>query len=110
MDSQKFKIILDSLLKSSEEGNLEWKMTGNQYTYLLALKDSAISIERIGNYITLAFRDEKGNIVDEMTLAYPEQYNTEARRLYELARRKATNADETIDRILKQLSSDSMAA
>jgi hypothetical protein len=46
MDNQKFEIILNSLLRGSDRGNLEWKPTAVSGVYLLALKDSSISIAK----------------------------------------------------------------
>ncbi|MDQ3041849.1 MAG: hypothetical protein M3R11_05650 [Acidobacteriota bacterium] len=116
MDNQKFQIILDSLLKGSEAGNLEWKPTAISNVYLLALKDSSISIIKLAEgFIKLEFRNERGSIAEEVEV-YGSEYATaqenyiKANKLFDLARRKATNADETIDRILKQLNPDSIAA
>lgn len=111
MDNRKFEIILDSLLKRSEEGELDWKATGNQYVFLLVLKDSSISIERyVDGLIRLGFRDEKGNVIDETTVFSSSTKFEKAGKLFDLARRKALNADETINRILEQLNPGSIAA
>jgi len=112
MDNQKFEIILDSLLRGSDRGNLEWKPTAVSGVYLLALKDSSISIAKfVEGLIRLEFRNERGSVVEEVKV-----YETELEKhkkvdaLFDLARRKATNADETIDRILEQLNKGSIAA
>ncbi|MDQ3042016.1 MAG: hypothetical protein M3R11_06505 [Acidobacteriota bacterium] len=111
MDNQKFEIILDSLLKRSEEGNLDWKATANPCVYLLALKDSSISVDKYTEPIVrINFRDEKGNIIDAVKLHSSEKNFEKVNQIFDLARRKATNADETIDSILKQLNPDSIAA
>jgi hypothetical protein len=61
--------------------------------------------------IRLEFRNERGSVVEEVKV-----YETELEKykkvdaLFDLARRKATNADETIDRILEQLNKGSIAA
>lgn len=111
MDNQKFALILDSLLKRSEEGNLEWIRTASEYAFLLSLKDSSISIAKYsGTIITLNFRDEKGNVVEGMNLHSSDSRFSKADKLFDLARRKATNADKTIDRILEQLNPGSIAA
>lgn len=116
MDNQKFEIILNSLLRGSSKGNLEWKSTAITGVYLLALEDSSISIIKLTDeLIRIEFRNERGSIVEEVEL-YKSEYETtqemykKADELFDLARRKATNADETIDRILKQLNKSSIAA
>lgn len=121
MDNQKFEIILDRLLKLSEEGLLNWKTTASPKTYLISLKDSSISITNFDLGIEFDFRNERGLTVETYSI-----YNIgevidraseienilfgKADKLYDLARRKALNADETIDRILEQLNPGSIAA
>jgi hypothetical protein len=112
MDNQKFELILDSLLKQSIEGKLDWKNTASLQTYLLVLKDSSITIWNVASVgIVFNFRDEKGNTVDEIRIFKGSDARFEkADKLFDLARRKATNADKTIDRILEQLNSGSITA
>ncbi len=111
MDNQKIELILDSLLRQSKEGKLDWKNTASSQTYLLVLKDSSITIWDASVAIVFNFRDEKGNTVDEIRIFKGSDARFEkADKLFDLARRKATNADETIDRILEQLNSGSITA
>lgn len=110
MDKQKFEAILNGLLKHSREDKLNWKATANSYKYLLTLNDSSIVIESVGQSVNFEFKNEKGETVESM-LSYPRMQNYDkCVQLYDLARRKALNSDETIDRILQQLGSDSIAA
>ena len=111
MDNQKIEAILDRLLKLSEEGKLDWKRTASEKTFLLALNDGSITIS--GEYDEgqiLYFRDEKGMVVEQIVMNYEDSTYRKFFKLYELARRKATNADATLDRILEQLNSDKIAA
>jgi len=111
MDNQKIEAILDSLLKLSEERKLDWKRTANDSTYLLTLEDSSISITNFTNVmIQLNFRDDKGISVEERTFMASNPLFEKSMKLYELSRRKATNADATLDRILEQLNSGKIAA
>lgn len=110
MDNQKFNLILDSLLTRSEQNQLNWKTTGDQLTFLLALKDSSISIFNETGLIRFEFRNERGEKVEEHLLLYSDHDFEKAQKLYDLARRKALNSDETIDRIIEQLNPDSIAA
>ncbi len=107
MDNQKIEAILDSLLKLGEERKLDWKRTANDRTYLLTLEDSSISItDLFGVIIQLNFRDDKGISVEEELFNNSNPLFEKSTKLYDLARRKATNADATLDRILEQLNSD----
>lgn len=113
MDNQKIEAILDSLLKLSEERKLDWKKTANDSTYLLTLEDSSVSIANLANantIVQLKFRDEKGISIEEQMLNRSDPLFEKSLKLYELARRKATNADATLDRILEQLNSGKIAA
>lgn len=110
MDNQKFEAILDRLIDLSESGQLNWKSTAGSATYLLVLKDSSISISGHSPYIFIEFRNEKGVVVEKIVLGSSEKFYEKADKLFDLARRKALNADETIDRILEQLNTDSIAA
>ncbi len=112
MDDQKFETILNSLLRGSNNGNLEWKPTAISGVYLLALKDSSISIIKlVDGLIRIEFRNERGSIVEDREIYSSEKdIYKKSDSLFDLARRKATNADETIDRILEQLDKGSIAA
>jgi hypothetical protein len=112
MDNQKLELILDRLIDLGEKGQLNWKKTAIQGVFLLALKDSSISVTKlVDGLVRLEFRDERGTIVEELDV-YATEYEKykKVNKLFDLARRKATNADETIDSILKQLNPDSIAA
>ena len=109
MDKQKFYAIIERLNELSEKSQLKWQTTGNTNKFLLALKDSSISIG--GTFfadtglINVEFRNEKGEVVEKVEILSTEDKESFKRIkiLYELARRKALNSDETIDRILEQL-------
>jgi hypothetical protein len=110
MDEQKFKIVIDRLIKLSEIKELNWKTTGNPDTYLL-LKDSSISIsslysEDIREAIEIQFRNEKGEIVETVLITNDNSLSEKANHLFSLARGKALNSDNLIDRILEQLKLD----
>jgi hypothetical protein len=111
MDEQKFKIVIDRLIKLSEIKELNWKTTGNPDTYLLVLKDSSISIsslysEDIREAIEIQFRNEKGEIVETVLITNDNSLSEKANHLFSLARGKALNSDNLIDRILEQLKLD----
>ncbi len=117
MDNKKFEIILDSLLKRTREDELNWKTTASSSKYLLVLSDSSIVInldkdlvER--ELIEFEFKNERGETVEsvEVDSTKNEKNYDRSAELYELARRKALKSDDTIDKIIKQLSPESLAA
>jgi hypothetical protein len=116
MDSEKFKTILARLIELGDKGELDWKPTGVEYTYLLTLKDSSISIspefsEDLGSSMyAFQFRNERGDVVENTYVGEDDADYGSAEYIYELARRKALNSDATIDRIIEQLKPDSLAA
>lgn len=104
MNGEKIPILVDSLLARSQEGELEWKTTSNPLTYLLTLKDSSIAITKDITHIELVFRNEKGEVVRTVVIhTGTDSFYKKAAELFDLARKKATNSDDIIDRILKQL-------
>ena len=116
MDKQKFHVILERLTDLSEKSQLGWKTTGNTDKFLLVLKESSISISGTfvadSGLINIEFRNEKGEPVEKVEIwsTDNEESFERARILYDLAKRKALNSDETIDRILEQLNPKLIAA
>lgn len=111
MDKQKFETILDRLLNLSEEEKLNWKTTASRETYLLVLDDSSIILSTVGlGSITFRFNNEKGETVESHSVRANGENYERCAKLFDLVRRKALNSDKTIDRILKQLEPDSIAA
>ncbi len=117
MDDRKFELILNRLLELSEDEKLNWKKTADPNTFLITLEGSSITIETEfaedygGSIFIFQFRNEKGEIVESQSiLGDNSAYFKNSERLFELAKRKALNSDKTIDRILQQLSPDSITA
>ncbi len=113
MDKQKFETILDRLLKLSEEDKLNWKATANPNKYLLTLNDSSIVIDHTGPIkpaIKFEFKNEKGETVEIISVDQKMENYHISLKLYDLIYRKTLDPDKTIDRILKQLEPDSIAA
>jgi len=116
MNKDKFNLILNRLLELTETEQLDWKTTGNPATFLLALEGSAISINAYfgseDSTITFEFRNERGEIVESFPVQLREDKNSfeKASKLYQLANGKAVNSDKTLDRILEQLNTGSIAA
>lgn len=113
MDENKFEIIFNSLIERTENGELNWKTTASPSTYLLVLNDSSISIDfpTFGSF-EFEFRNERGETVESVSISRDEDEEKfqKANKLWELARRKALKSDDTIDKIIKQLNPESLAA
>lgn len=116
MDDKKFEIILDSLLNRTLSDELNWKSTASSSKYLLVLNDSSIVIDRdkesSGGFIfVFEFKNEKGETVESVDVAFSANMRfSKASSLYDLAKQKALNSNDTIDKIIKQLSPESLAA
>lgn len=113
MDENKFEIIFNSLLERTQKGELNWKSTASPSTYLLVLSGSSISIDfsSFGS-LDFEFRNERGETVESVTMFRNEDEEKfqKATKLYELVRGKALNSNDTIDKIIKQLNPESLAA
>lgn len=110
MDDNKFEIILNSLLKRTQNDELNWKPTANSSIYLLVLNDSSITIEGEQFFVNFYFKNEKGETVESRLIVSSDENFSKASGLFEFVRRKALKSDETIDKILKQLNPESLAA
>ena len=110
MDKQKLQILLDSLLNRSVKGELNWKTTGNPYTYLLTLKDSSISVSKESATVELALRNERGEVIERTEIIWNDELHQKASKLFDLSRAKARNEGDLIDRVIEQLKPDSIAA
>lgn len=116
MDNKKFEIILDSLLNRTQKGELNWKTTANTSKYLLVLNDSSIVINHdkgaFGELIFIfEFKNERGETVEVMEVKSEHQKHfVIASELYDLAKQKALNSSDIIDKIIKQLNPESLAA
>lgn len=118
MDEKKFDLILDKLLEKTEAEKLAWKTTADKDTFLVALKDSSISlsqnIDHITDYIkpkffTFDFRNENGEIAESVNVTQDfdeesrgENFN-KAERIYDIVRSQTLKIDQTVDRIIEQL-------
>ncbi len=116
MDDKKFEIILDSLLNRTQSEELNWKSTASPSKYLLVLNDSSIVIDQdkvsSGGFIFIfEFKNKKGETVEAVDVNFSAETRfSKASRLYDLARQKALNSNDTIDKIIQQLSPESLAA
>ncbi len=108
MDKQKFNQILDGLLEKTEQEKLEWETTADRNTFLMVLKDSAVSIRRntqtpYFSYI-FEFRNANGEVVESVTILKVDRSEREkARKIFDLASQQSLKPDPTVDRILEQL-------
>ena len=116
MDNQKFNLFLDKLLEKTENKKLEWEKTADRDTFLVVLKDSAVSIRQDFNEnfgfdeiinkwsYTFDFRDENGNVIESVTASKSDESQLKkAERIFEIARQQSLKSDQTIDRILEQI-------
>ena len=112
MDEQKRNLFLDRLLEKTEKKELDWQTTIKNTTFLVGLKDTAISVTKENDeFYSFDFRDDMGNIVDLVIISkkdFPakEFEDTEfdkAKKIFDLARRQSLKPEQTVDRILEEL-------
>ena len=112
MDKQKLSLFLDRLLEKTEAGELEWQTTIGRNTFLVALKDTAISItKRSDDRYSFDCRNYMGDTVESVDVSEIPEANARFRsgkfekagKIYELAKKQSLKTDETVDRILEQL-------
>jgi len=107
MDSDKFELILDRLLQRTEEGKIEWETTADMNTYLLVLKNSAVSMSYLPDshcYI-FQFRNENGDVIESVNV-HSGTTLLQAGKIFGLATeglQKIENANKFVDSILEQL-------
>lgn len=100
MDDQKIDLILDRLVEQTESGKLNWKTTSDENTYLLALKDSSISLARIRSTgFICRFRNSNGEAIEEVAVVNGLPRFQKLKKLFEII----NGTDKTIDSILEQL-------
>lgn len=104
MDNQKIDLILDKLIEQTESGKLNWKDTSNEYTYLLTLKDSSISLRKLSAVAFICeFRNSDGEIVESVTNWSSDSNPQPLEQLFNVINRKSLKTEKIIDNILEQL-------
>ena len=105
MENQKIDLIIEKLIEQTKSGKLQWKKTSNTYTYLLALKDSSISLTNnpFGYGFICDFRNSNGEVVESISVIPTEPSYGKIKELFDNINRKHLKTDETIDSILEQL-------
>lgn len=96
--------LLDTILRKTQEGKLEWKEFSRE-AYIAQLDPNSIIIDRSGSEIFLRFANENGQTLETIrTIDAPNVGAVTAlRNLYDLARRKALQVDETLLNIKRDL-------
>ncbi len=110
LDSLKLESLLKRLLEKTEKGELQWESTASRNTFLVVVKDSAITINRLysatnNNYYEFAFRNEYGDVTDVVIIS---KYDNaaqldKAEKIYDLAQKQSQRINETLDHLLEQL-------
>ncbi|MGI8788950.1 MAG: hypothetical protein ACR2HG_14505 [Pyrinomonadaceae bacterium] len=112
MDKEKLNLLLDRLLEKTKAGELEWQTTISKSTFLVALKDTAISVTKISDdRYNFDFRNDMGDTVDSVIISetdlsdnpFVESGWGKARQIFALAHNQALKPEQTVDRILEQL-------
>lgn len=114
MNDDKAEKLIKRLRELTKQDKLNWVETADEETYLVALSGSSVSVNRFLNEITTQFtyfitiRDTNGKKLTSIVALPDDPSWADANVLFYDAKDKALNADEAIDKILKQLESDSV--
>lgn len=109
--------LVKSLLAKTREGRLEWVMAASPFAYSVAFPNSSVTVRRndargASDLYAISIYNDKGEEVDSFSAAvfhkpFESMLNAGMGRLlqglFDLARRKALGADETISEIRKEL-------
>lgn len=104
--------LIGRLIEKTESGEINWNSTSRPMQYSLSMTSNQIIIERAANMGIVKYRfsilDVQGGYVDNMLLQFSNSVDTPdaalLKKLYEVAHRNANHIDETIDRLLDELS------
>ncbi|PWL58980.1 MAG: hypothetical protein DBY35_11570 [Bacteroidales bacterium] len=107
----KNQTLIKRLIEKTEAGDLRWNATSRPMQYSLSMSANQVIIERIANVGTIKYKfsilDAQGGDIDTITAQSSPTATPDSavlRSLYETARRNANHIDETIDRLLDELS------
>lgn len=103
--------LIERLIERTESGDINWNATSRPMQYSLSMSSNLVIIERIANMGVIKYKfsilDSQGGDIDTITVQStpsPTADTVLLRSLYETARRNANHIDETIDRLLDELS------
>lgn len=92
---------------ATSKGDLEWQETDDTTAFMCIFDGPSVQIkstDRDGSYpYILLILNEEGNVVESLRSGSDPWDDSEMGELYERARRSATNVDDIIDSILKDL-------
>lgn len=107
----KNQTLIKRLIEKTESGDLRWNATSRPMQYSLSMSANQVIIERTANMGVVKYKfsilDSQGGDIDTITVQStpsPTADTVLLRSLYETARRNANHIDETIDRLLDELS------
>lgn len=107
----KTKELIERLIEKTESGDINWNATSRPMQYSLSMSSNQVLIERISNMGVIKYKfsilDAQGGDIDIITTQSdiaPTPDTLRLRKLYEAAHINANRIDETIDRLLDELS------
>lgn len=107
----KNQTLIERLIEKTGSGDLRWNATSRPMQYALSMSANQIIIERTANMGVVKYKfsilDAQGGDIDTITVQSvpnPTADTLLLRSLYEATRRNANHIDETIDRLLDELS------
>ena len=105
---QKMLKVAEKLLERSENGAVDWQKTVDEKEFFVSFPDYSLVIEEVrrplfGNTYRLSLTNERGTKIESLKLdAGDNGYNT-LEQLFHLARGRALDVDERLNKVLKDL-------
>lgn len=107
----KNQTLIERLIEKTESGDIRWNATSRPMQYSLSMSANQVIIERTANMGVVKYKfsilDAQGGDIDAITVQYSPNPTFDVqtlKKLYEAAHRNANHIDETIDRLLDELS------
>lgn len=117
MIPEQYKDLISLLTKRTKGGNINWDTGSNDSEFLTTLEDISIVLNKAvagpldgvpwKERITFSLKDKNGETIDEFSCNNKEGEDWRTMEsLYGLARRKAKNIDEAINKLTELLESE----
>lgn len=107
-----YQAIFDKLVARTQKGEVNWKPTTKENTFLVNFKEFSLSITRgqyadadSMEYVQFQIRNNVGKTIDDFYIDQTYYGWSETNELFNNARRKALNIDRAVDIISKELES-----
>jgi len=107
---KELETLVAKLEQASAEGRVAWHDTTDENKYAVDLSRATVTLGRGAGVfsldrdaVTVEVIDSEGNVVDDFTVRPGDDDYDRMSRLFQMARRRATNIEGIVDSIVKEL-------